>query len=259
MEPSTKWNIDDKFKHLDVEFDGLRVRYKGPGRNWFDSAMIRANNPIPQCELFYFEVKIIDEGENGIIGIGFCEKTTELCTLPGWGDYSWGYRGDNGNIFCHSGGACEEVRRGQELYELERIKIRKARLNCPDLERMRFEFFWNEFLCESTISEEKELKRIFLEVWPKLKFEEGLEWFIKESIIDKNESAWEYKWKPRLKIFDFEIFEKEDLLFLKLKSDDEITLKIKDLERNGEDDLRRLERELRVFSVGKSIRLLWIY
>ncbi|RIB09571.1 concanavalin A-like lectin/glucanase domain-containing protein, partial [Gigaspora rosea] len=63
----------------------------------------RANHPIPpQCKLFYFEVDIIDEGKNKIIGIGFCEKKVDLNRMPGWDDGSWGYHGDDGNFF-HSG------------------------------------------------------------------------------------------------------------------------------------------------------------
>ncbi|CAG8799809.1 22161_t:CDS:2, partial [Dentiscutata erythropus] len=61
---------------------------------------IRANNPIPpQCKLFYFEVDIIDEGENKSIGIGFCEKTVNLEGMPGWYNGSWGYHGNNGKFY----------------------------------------------------------------------------------------------------------------------------------------------------------------
>ena len=41
---------------------------QGPDNNDEYSAVIRANNPIPsQCRLFYFEVDIIDIGENGYV------------------------------------------------------------------------------------------------------------------------------------------------------------------------------------------------
>ena len=41
-------------------------QYKGSGEN--EDAAIRANNPIPeQCSLFYFEVDIIDKGNNGYV------------------------------------------------------------------------------------------------------------------------------------------------------------------------------------------------
>ncbi|RIB30700.1 concanavalin A-like lectin/glucanase domain-containing protein, partial [Gigaspora rosea] len=64
----------------------------------------RTNNPIPsQCKLFYFEVDIIDEGKNKWIGIGFCEKAVNLNGMPGCYDGSWGYHGDDGNLFYCSG------------------------------------------------------------------------------------------------------------------------------------------------------------
>ncbi|CAI2200228.1 16448_t:CDS:2, partial [Funneliformis geosporum] len=55
-------------------------------------AAIRANYPIPErCALFYFEVDIIDNGENGEIVIGFCTQSASLNKMPGWEDSSWGY------------------------------------------------------------------------------------------------------------------------------------------------------------------------
>ncbi|CAG8457191.1 13601_t:CDS:1 [Gigaspora rosea] len=92
------------------------------------------------------------------------------------------------------------------------------------------------------------MKRIFLELWPRLKFEEGIEWSIKAAIRMRI-------LKAKTENLDFEIFEKKELLlFLKLKSDDEITFKMKDLKRHGKDDLKRLKRELRVVLVGKSFK-----
>ncbi|CAI2177082.1 2127_t:CDS:2, partial [Funneliformis geosporum] len=68
-------------------------------------AAIRANFPIPeQCGLFYFEVDIIDKGENGEIGIGFCTKSASLNKMPGWEDSSWGYHGDDGNTYLNNDG-----------------------------------------------------------------------------------------------------------------------------------------------------------
>ncbi|CAI2188304.1 14247_t:CDS:2, partial [Funneliformis geosporum] len=67
-------------------------------------AAIRANFPIPeQCGLFYFEVDIIDIGENGKIGIGFCTKSASINKMPGREHSSWGYHGD-GNMFFNTFG-----------------------------------------------------------------------------------------------------------------------------------------------------------
>ncbi|KAF0541489.1 SPRY-domain-containing protein [Gigaspora margarita] len=103
MASPTKWNIDDKFTFLSVSSDGLEVTYVGPGEK-ADSAAIRADLPIlPQCGLFYFEINILDKGDNGEIGIGFCAKTVNLNRMPGWENNSWGYHGDDGNFYCCSG------------------------------------------------------------------------------------------------------------------------------------------------------------
>ncbi|GES94386.1 ran-binding protein [Rhizophagus clarus] len=95
MDSPTTWNIDDKFGSLIINSDGLRVNYTEKSDEYY--ATIRANHLISsQCKLFYFEVEILNGGENGIIGIGFCEKTVNLNKMPGWEDNSWGYYGDDG-------------------------------------------------------------------------------------------------------------------------------------------------------------------
>lgn len=100
----TAWNTGDKNTLLEVSKQGLRVAYTGPGRNDTDVAAIRANHCMPpQSGLFYFEVKIISKGREGLIGIGFCTKSVKLSRHPGWENHSWGYHGDDGNSFCCSG------------------------------------------------------------------------------------------------------------------------------------------------------------
>ncbi|CAG8509876.1 2140_t:CDS:2 [Cetraspora pellucida] len=75
MASPTAWNIDNIHSFLTVNSSGLRVNYTGPGENDCDVAAIRTNKPIPrQCELFYFEIDIIDQGKYAVIGIGFCTK-----------------------------------------------------------------------------------------------------------------------------------------------------------------------------------------
>ncbi|CAG8827440.1 24845_t:CDS:2, partial [Dentiscutata erythropus] len=52
-----------------------------PGVNDFDAAAIRANHSMPpRCGLFYFEINIINKGEDGI---GFCKERSRLNRLPG--------------------------------------------------------------------------------------------------------------------------------------------------------------------------------
>ncbi|RIB20747.1 concanavalin A-like lectin/glucanase domain-containing protein [Gigaspora rosea] len=106
MDLPTAWNLDDKSNYLSVDSSGLRVsyKYKGLGECEENVDSIRANQPIPlHCKLFYFEVEIIDEGENKYIGIGFCKKVVNLNGMPGWDYDCWGYYGDNGNFYCCSG------------------------------------------------------------------------------------------------------------------------------------------------------------
>ncbi|CAG8603697.1 27011_t:CDS:2, partial [Racocetra persica] len=110
----------------------------------------------------------------------------------------------------------------------ENLRARKVKLNCPDLERIRFDFFWNKFLRESIIIVEEELERIFYELWEELE------------IVEKIEI------KPLL---NFEFEERGVLLFLKSKSN-EITSVIKDLERHEEEQMKKLKKELRIFFVG---------
>ncbi|RIB22481.1 concanavalin A-like lectin/glucanase domain-containing protein [Gigaspora rosea] len=73
----TAWNIDDKSQFVSIDSSGLKVNYTDP--NDYKAVVIRANNPIPsQCGLFYFEIEIINEGRNGIIGIGYCTKPSNI-------------------------------------------------------------------------------------------------------------------------------------------------------------------------------------
>ncbi|RIA81582.1 concanavalin A-like lectin/glucanase domain-containing protein [Glomus cerebriforme] len=100
MDLPTAWNINDKSDYLNVNSDGLRVHYTGPGRVPKEAAIIRTNNPIPtQCRLFYFEVDIINKGQDGVIGIGFCKQTVNLNMMPGLRDNLWVYHDDCGYFF----------------------------------------------------------------------------------------------------------------------------------------------------------------
>ena len=64
--------------------------------------IVRANRPIPRQGRFYFDVSIISTGSNKEIAIGVCVLNTPLDRFPGWTPFSFGYHGDDGNIFCES-------------------------------------------------------------------------------------------------------------------------------------------------------------
>lgn len=116
----TAWSVKDKSPLLIVESDMLTVKYIGPN-DYKVAAIIRANNPIPlQFGLFYFEVKVINNENNGHIAIGFCAKpenptknmvnlsaeTDDSSIIPmlGQEDNSWGYHSDDGYSFCSGSG-----------------------------------------------------------------------------------------------------------------------------------------------------------
>jgi hypothetical protein len=100
----TTWSLKDKCSLLEVSSNGIRVSYKGQGKNDSDAGTVRANHPIsPSCGIFYFEVYIVSKGRDGYIGIGICTSVMQLTRLPGWERNTFGYHGDDGNLFRGSG------------------------------------------------------------------------------------------------------------------------------------------------------------
>ncbi|KAF9186926.1 hypothetical protein BGZ51_001236 [Haplosporangium sp. Z 767] len=102
----SRWSNVDKTEKTMLSEDDLQVHYIGPGAVDSDAAAIRTNRPIPpQCGVYYFEVFIKSKGQQGYIGVGVCNLSVELGRLPGWELNSWGYHGDDGNIFggCGNG------------------------------------------------------------------------------------------------------------------------------------------------------------
>ncbi|KAJ1328526.1 hypothetical protein BSLG_010258 [Batrachochytrium salamandrivorans] len=100
----TSWNPKDKGSILDLSGNNMRVSYQGTGKSDTDAASVRANSHIPsQTGIYYYEITITSKGRDGYIGIGFCTATFSLSRLPGWDDLSWGYHGDDGNIFSGAG------------------------------------------------------------------------------------------------------------------------------------------------------------
>lgn len=109
------WSLKDRWGWLDRKkrFDwgdieispcNLKITYRGLGRSDEDAASIRANKTIPDfLPFFYYEVKILNIGEFGYIGIGLCSPNVDLDRLPGWEKDSLGYHGDDGHAFRDSG------------------------------------------------------------------------------------------------------------------------------------------------------------
>ncbi len=86
-----------------LQVDGLRVKYVGEGTDERDAASIRANQPVPNVAIFYFEMEVINKGRDGFIGVGFAQANVNCDRLPGWEPNSFGYHGDDGHRFSGSG------------------------------------------------------------------------------------------------------------------------------------------------------------
>ncbi|KAG2484746.1 hypothetical protein HYH03_016493 [Edaphochlamys debaryana] len=87
-----------------LKVDGTRIRYVGPGDDDTQAATVRANYPVPSdTPLYYFEVKVVDRGQDCFIGVGFCTEEVLLSRLPGWDPHSYAYHGDDGHAFAGSG------------------------------------------------------------------------------------------------------------------------------------------------------------
>lgn len=95
----------DKAEYLDVLSDGLKVSYKGPGREEKDAASVRTDVCIPThgIGLYYYEISIRDQGDTGRIGLGLCDRNVKLEKMPGWENGSYAYHGDDGLLFRSTG------------------------------------------------------------------------------------------------------------------------------------------------------------
>ncbi|KAI7832977.1 hypothetical protein BX661DRAFT_178903 [Kickxella alabastrina] len=96
----SEWSPVKNPLNMAVASDRVDVRYTGPGRTDGDAAMILTNNCIPMhTGVYYFEAYIKSRGQSGYIGIGLSRKHVQRSRLPGWDEGSWGYHGDDGNVF----------------------------------------------------------------------------------------------------------------------------------------------------------------
>ena len=100
------WSLQDKHQFLEVRGNGTEIFYSGRDQQVVENdelgPIVRADRPIPRQGQFYFEVSIENTGENKEIAVGICTKSSPLDQFPGWVPFSFGYHGDDGNIFCES-------------------------------------------------------------------------------------------------------------------------------------------------------------
>ena len=74
--------------------------------NGFTDAVgsVRSTVPIPPtCKIYYYEIKVLNRGEYGKIGIGLTNEKSPLTNMPGWSKNTMGYHGDDGNFFFQVG------------------------------------------------------------------------------------------------------------------------------------------------------------
>ncbi|KAF1993817.1 hypothetical protein P154DRAFT_449259, partial [Amniculicola lignicola CBS 123094] len=55
--------------------------------------------PIPPNKPFYFEVTILNQGDDQSIGVGFGAQSAGLSSRPGMNEDTWGYHSEDGGIF----------------------------------------------------------------------------------------------------------------------------------------------------------------
>ena len=100
------WSQYDKHQLLEVRGNGTEIFYSGRDHHLIenneDGPIVKADRPIPRQGQFYFEVSIINVGQNREIAVGVCTKSTPLDRFPGGTPFSFGYHGDDGNIFCET-------------------------------------------------------------------------------------------------------------------------------------------------------------
>ena len=111
------WSKLDKHDSLEIRKNGTEIVYCGHGGHRY--GMVRADRPIIKKGQFYFEVLIVNSGKNQAIGVGICTKASQVTKFPGWDEFSFGYHGDDGGIFCESGTATfkteEKFESGDEI------------------------------------------------------------------------------------------------------------------------------------------------
>ncbi|KAF0532772.1 putative serine-aspartate repeat-containing protein SdrF [Gigaspora margarita] len=89
----TAWDIENKSLFINIDASGLKVNYTGPDDN--NAVIVRANRPIPsQCEVFYFEIKIINRGKNGGEYDKALEDLTRLLEIQSTNTIALRYRGE---------------------------------------------------------------------------------------------------------------------------------------------------------------------
>lgn len=98
------WDMRAKGDNVELSPDRMQLTYRGSIKDDVEVASVRANHAMRrQCGIYYFELQVISKGVDGHIGIGFCRRINSLDRFPGWEEHSWGYHGENGNVYFGPG------------------------------------------------------------------------------------------------------------------------------------------------------------
>ncbi|OWF36364.1 SPRY domain-containing protein 3-like isoform X1 [Mizuhopecten yessoensis] len=96
-------NGEDDWSRLhDVRLNGTTLEYMGRGKSIHDVGLAQARWPL-DTTYHYFEIEIIDPGENCYIAIGVARRNYPHHRHPGWNKGSIAYHADDGKIFVGSG------------------------------------------------------------------------------------------------------------------------------------------------------------
>ncbi|XP_069132478.1 SPRY domain-containing protein 3-like isoform X2 [Argopecten irradians] len=86
----------------DVRLNGTTLEYMGRGKSIHDVGLAQARWPL-DTTYHYFEIEIMDPGENCYIAIGVARRNYPHHRHPGWNKGSIAYHADDGKIFVGSG------------------------------------------------------------------------------------------------------------------------------------------------------------
>ncbi|KAH6655534.1 SPRY domain-containing protein [Truncatella angustata] len=99
----TRWNKDDKHGGLEVMAEGQEVKYtaqRTQDRD-YEAYAIRADHAVPnQAGIYYYEITLLSrKRDETTVCVGFTTKSVSLARPPGWEAESYGYHGDDGQIY----------------------------------------------------------------------------------------------------------------------------------------------------------------
>ncbi|KAI1812363.1 ran-binding protein [Poronia punctata] len=101
----TRWNKDDKYGPVEVSANGLEVKLNPTkaGRDQdHEVCLIRSDHAMPVVAgIYYFEITLLSKRRDDIsVSVGFLGKNVVLSRPPGWEPESWGFHGDDGEIYA---------------------------------------------------------------------------------------------------------------------------------------------------------------